>query len=158
MAENLAATAEPLKELSITRHIAAPPEKVFRTYFDRQEEWFAPKPWSARIIASERRAGGRSSLVMTSPDGEETPPMEGVYLEIVENERIVFTDAFTAGWAPNGPFMVAIVTFEAEGDGTRYTASARHWTQEALKQHEEMGFVTGWGVCADQLAALCESD
>ena len=40
---------------------------------------------------------------------------------------------------------------------TRYTARARHWTDEAKKQHEEMGFEPGWGACADQLKALCEA-
>ncbi|WP_419722910.1 SRPBCC family protein [Sphingobium aquiterrae] len=142
-------------ELSITRYIAAPPEKVFRTYFDRQEEWFAPRPWTSSIIVSEPRAGGRSVMTMTSPEGEETPPMEGVFLEVVENARIVFTDAFTAGWVPQGPFMVAIVTLAPEGEGTRYTATARHWSAKARARHEEMGFSTGWAICADQLAALC---
>jgi uncharacterized protein YndB with AHSA1/START domain len=32
----------------------------------------------------------------------------------------------------------------------------RHWTEATMKQHEEMGFVEGWGACADQLVALCE--
>jgi len=53
--------------------------------------------------------------------------------------------------------MVTIITFAAEGEGTRYTASARHWSEEALKQHEAMGFTTGWGKVADQLAALAEA-
>ena len=46
---------------------------------------------------------------------------------------------------------------EPEGSGTRYTARARHWTDEALEQHRAMGFEAGWGACADQLKALCES-
>ena len=46
---------------------------------------------------------------------------------------------------------------EAEGDGTRYTARARHWTPESKAHHLEMGFLEGWGVCADQLQALCEA-
>jgi uncharacterized protein YndB with AHSA1/START domain len=40
--------------------------------------------------------------------------------------------------------------------GTRYTARARHWTPESLAHHRDMGFETGWGLCADQLKALCE--
>ena len=40
---------------------------------------------------------------------------------------------------------------------TRYTAYARHWTEEAMTQHKEMGFDEGWGAVADQFAALCES-
>ena len=54
--------------------------------------------------------------------------------------------------------MVVIIEFAAEGDGTRYTARVRHWTDEALKQHEAMGFESGWGTVADQLAALAEAE
>lgn len=142
-------------ELSVTRHIAAPPERVFRIWVDRLEEWFAPKPWTTRLIEQDLRPGGRSAMVMKGPDGE-TPPMEGVILEVVENRRIVVTDAFSAGWIPQTAFMVSIMTFEPEGDGTRYTAAARHWNEEARKQHEAMGFHPGWDIVADQLAALCE--
>jgi uncharacterized protein YndB with AHSA1/START domain len=53
--------------------------------------------------------------------------------------------------------MVAIFTFEPDGDGTLYRACARHWTEEAMKQHEAMGFIEGWGIVAGQLAALAEA-
>ncbi|MCC6480273.1 MAG: SRPBCC domain-containing protein, partial [Sphingomonadaceae bacterium] len=43
-----------------------------------------------------------------------------------------------------------------DGDGTRYTALCRHWTEADCKRHEEMGFIDGWGACADQLVELCE--
>ena len=45
-----------------------------------------------------------------------------------------------------------------EGTGTRYTARARHWKEEDATSHKDMGFEDGWGACADQLAALCESE
>ena len=64
----------------------------------------------------------------------------------------------TGDFEPAGRFMIGIWKIAPESDGTRrYTASARHWTEEAYKQHEEMGFVEGWGICADQLKALCEA-
>ena len=94
---------------------------------------------------------------MRDPAGTEAPN-EGVYLEVVQDRKLVFTNAYTAGWMPTDkPFMTAIVTFEplgADGQRTRYTAVARHWTEEARQQHEAMGFHIGWGICADQLEAL----
>jgi uncharacterized protein YndB with AHSA1/START domain len=54
--------------------------------------------------------------------------------------------------------MVAIVDFEPEGSGTRYTARVRHWNQEAQKAHEAMGFEEGWGICAAQLAEIAEAE
>ena len=53
--------------------------------------------------------------------------------------------------------MVGIFEIEPEGDGTRYTARARHWSEETMKQHLEMGFEPGWMTCADQLKAICEA-
>jgi uncharacterized protein YndB with AHSA1/START domain len=54
--------------------------------------------------------------------------------------------------------MTAIMTFDDEGGGqTRYTARARHWSEDDKKTHEQMGFHQGWGICADQLAVLAKS-
>jgi len=82
-------------------------------------------------------------------------PQPGVYLEVVENERLVFTDAYSEAWKPSEkPFMTVIVTFENESGKTRYTARARHWTVADREAHEKMGFHEGWGRATDQLEAL----
>lgn len=141
--------------LSVERHIAALPEKVWRVMTERQEEWWCPKPWSVEIVDQDRRPGGRSALVMRGPNGEEHPD-EGIFLAYDEGRGFVVTDALDADFNPHDPFMVGSWQIAPEGDGTRYTASARHWTEEAMKQHEAMGFTEGWGACADQLKALCE--
>ena len=137
-------------ELSITRLIDAPREAVWRAWTERLTEWWAPKPWTTEIIELDLRPGGRSAMIMRGPNGEEMPN-EGVILEVVPQESVVFTDAFTVGWIPQTPFMVGFFRLEDEGGKTRYTAGARHWTAEALKQHEAMGFTEGWGAVAAQL-------
>ena len=151
-------------ELSITRFIDAPPETVYRVYTERTGEYWCPKPWTTPVVDWDLRAGGRANTVMRSPEGEDMPH-EGVFLEVVPNEKIVFTNAFTAGWTPqvlSGDGcdfgMVAIVTLEPEGSGTRYTAIVRHWDEESLKKHEEMGFHEGWMQCADQLVDIAEAE
>jgi uncharacterized protein YndB with AHSA1/START domain len=53
--------------------------------------------------------------------------------------------------------MTAIITLDDEDGKTRYTARVRHWNAEDKKTHEGMGFHTGWGICADQLAALAKT-
>lgn len=95
---------------------------------------------------------------MQGPDGQALPS-EGVYLDVIEGRQLVFTDAFTAGWAPKdgAPFMVVIITLEDEDGKTRYTARARHWSVEAARQHESMGFHSGWGTCASQLEAVAKT-
>jgi uncharacterized protein YndB with AHSA1/START domain len=54
-------------------------------------------------------------------------PLKGVYLEVDQNERRVFTDAYTNAWEPSDkPFMTVIVTFVNEQGQTRYTVRVRH--------------------------------
>ncbi|MDP4574731.1 SRPBCC family protein [Qipengyuania sp. G39] len=146
-----------MHELSITRRINAAPEKVWDVLANRQDEWWCPKPWMIEMVAQERRPGGRSAMIMRGPDGEEMP-QEGIFLAWDEGRRFVTTDAVKSDFEPSDPFMIGIWEIEAYGDGTRYTARARHWTEDAMKQHADMGFEEGWGACADQLKALCEAD
>ena len=147
------------RELLLTRLIDAPPASVFRCWTEPEliVQWFTPPPWKTIHAEIDLRAGGASLIVMQGPDGTEMPN-HGVYLEVVRNERLVFTDAYSAGWVPaDKPFFTGILTFEDEGGKTRYTARARHWTVEDCDQHEKMGFHEGWGVATDQLAALAAS-
>lgn len=143
-------------ELVICRLIDAPAEKIFRAWTDPKlmKEWFCPKPWTIAKAETDVRPGGRSLVVMRSPEGQEFPN-EGVYLEVIPNKKIVFTDAYTAGWVPSGkPFFTGIIELEPQGNKTKYTARARHWKKEDRDQHAQMGFEEGWGICADQLEEL----
>ena len=144
-----------MHELTVTRYIDAPPDKVWDVMVNRQEDWWCPKPWAIELVAQERRPGGRSAMIMKGPNGEEMHE-EGIFLAWDEGRRFVVTDAVNADLEPRGPFMIGCWEIEPEGDGTRYTGRARHWSEEDRKKHEEMGFHDGWKAVADQLAALCE--
>lgn len=149
-----ASTAD--RELVLTRIIDAPREKLYRAWTEPalMKQWFAPQPLTTPTVETDVRPGGASLIVMRTPDGNEFPN-RGVYLEVVPNEKLVFTDAFTAAWEPSQkPFFTCVLTFEDVGGKTRYTARARHWTVADRETHEKMGFHEGWGQCTDQLAAL----
>jgi uncharacterized protein YndB with AHSA1/START domain len=151
---NAAPTSD--RELVLTRLIDAPREKLFKAWTDPAllKQWFAPLPWTTPVAELDVRPGGANLIVMRGPDGKEFPN-RGVYLEVVKNERLVFTDAYTKAWAPSEkPFMTVVLTFEDEGGKTRYTARVGHWTVADREAHEKMGFHEGWGQCTDQLAAL----
>lgn len=146
------------KELSLTRLIKAPREKVYAAWTQPElmKQWFAPLPFTTPIVELDLRVGGASKIVMQDVDGNQYPN-HGVYLELVPNEKIVCTDAYTSAWVPSEkPFMTMILTFEDEGGDTRYTARVVHWSEADREAHEQMGFYEGWGKCADQLAALVE--
>jgi uncharacterized protein YndB with AHSA1/START domain len=143
-------------ELVLTRLIDAPREKLYRAWTDPEllKQWFAPLPYTTPFAELDVRAGGANIVTMRGPDGQDMPN-RGVYLEVVENERLVFTDAYVEAWVPSAkPFMTVILTFEPEAGQTRYTARVRHWSAEDKEAHEKMGFHVGWGICADQLEAL----
>lgn len=144
------------RELVLSRLIAAPPAKVYRAWTEPEllMQWFAPQPWTTSHAELDVRPGGASLIVMRGPDGNEFAN-RGVYLAVVPNEFLVFTDAYTTAWEPSSkPFMTVVLTFADEAGGTRYTARVLHWTVADREAHEKRGFHEGWGRCTDQLAAL----
>ena len=146
-------------KLTITRVIHALPSLVYRAWTEPEllKQWFAPLPWTTPLAEIEVRPGGSNLIVMRNPQGDDFPN-RGVYLEVVPNSRIVFTDAYTSAWVPSPkPFMTVVLTFEPVEAGTKYTANVYHWSEADKAQHEKMGFYPGWGQCTDQLAALVES-
>jgi uncharacterized protein YndB with AHSA1/START domain len=144
------------RELVLTRLIDVPREKLFRCWTEPAliVQWFTPPPWKTVSAETDLRAGGSSCVVMQGPDGTRVPN-RGVYLEVVPNERLVFTDAYTSAWEPSEkPFFTCLLTFEDEGGKTRYTVRARHWSAADCASHEQMGFHSGWSIATDQLTAL----
>ena len=158
MTSQIATTSVEGRDLFLRRVMHAKPEKIFNAWTEPAllKQWFAPLPWTVSKVETDVCVGGTNLIVMRSPEGKEYPGY-GVYLEVVKNERLVFTDAFTKAWQPSEKaFMVAELTFELQGDKTNYTARVRHWTIADRETHEKMGFHQGWGTCAEQLAALVE--
>jgi uncharacterized protein YndB with AHSA1/START domain len=144
------------RELVLSRIIDAPREKVYRAWTDPDllKQWFAPLPFTTPVAELDVRPGGGNLIVMRSAEGVDYPN-RGVYLQVVQNECLVFTDAYTSAWEPSDkPFMTVVLTFDEEAGITRYTARVLHWTVEDRVKHEEMGFHEGWSRCADQLAEL----
>jgi len=78
------------------------------------------------------RPGGIFRTTMEGPEGH-VSPSTGCYLEVIGNERLVFTDGLLPGYRPAAnPFMTAILQLETvEGGKTRYTAIARHRDEES---------------------------
>jgi len=146
------------RDLILTRVIHATPASVYAAWTEPTllKQWFTPPPWQTSAAETDVRPGGSTCITMRGPDGSEFPN-RGVYLEVVPNQRLVFTNAYTSAWEPSDkPFMTVVLTFDPHPDGTLYTARVRHWTIADREQHEAMGFHTGWPICTEQLAALVE--
>lgn len=149
---------DPDLDLVLVRELAAPRAVIWRCWTEPEHlmQWFVPKPHKVTACHLDVRVGGACNTTFDV----EGAVMEnkGVYLEVVPEEKLVFTDTYTEGWKPAAePFMTAIVTFEDLGGGrTRYTAVARHRNAESARQHRDMGFHDGWGTVATQLEAYAQ--
>ncbi|WP_333867531.1 SRPBCC family protein [Cypionkella sp.] len=146
---------DPALDLSLTREIALPPAVLFACWTQSQHipQFFVPKPHRVVACHIDLRVGGAFNTSF-DVDGA-VMQNNGVWLEIVPDKKLVFTDAYTEGWKPAPePFMTAIITLDDLGDNrSRYTAIARHRSAEAAETHRQMGFYQGWGTVVDQLEA-----
>ena len=146
-------------DLMLTRDMDVPREVLYSCWTTPQHlmQWFVPKPHRVTECVLDVRAGGE--CVTTFDVDGHIVENKGIYLEVVPNEKLVFTDTYSAGWKPApDPFMTAIITFDDLGAGrTRYTAVVRHRNVEAAQKHTEMGFFDGWGTVATQLEAYAKT-
>src|SRR6185437_9938495 len=85
------------------------------------KKWFTPAPWTTVDCEIDLRPGGLFRTVMRSPEGQDFPNT-GCYLEVIENRKLVWTDALEPGYRPVAPptgsrpgpafHFTAILTFE----------------------------------------------
>src|SRR5487761_41048 len=111
------------RELVITRIFDAPRKVVYQAWADpeRAVKWLGPKGFTGKIIKMDARPGGSYRFYMRDPQGGDHW-QQGVFREIVENERIVQTYAWAdAEGNPTLPETLLTVTFEDHGAKTRLT-------------------------------------
>lgn len=150
---------DPKLDLVLEREIDVPVELVWKAWTTpaHVRHWFVPKPWTITDCEIDLRPGGIFRTTMRSPEGQEFPNV-GCYLDVVPNERMIFTDTLLPGFRPSPkPFFTAALLLERKGKGTRYTAIAIHGNEETRKQHEEMGFHDGWGTVVTQMVEFIKS-
>ncbi len=153
-------------DLSFTRVVDIPRALMWRAWTEPAllKPWFCPLPWKTIDCEIDLRPGGIFHTTMQSPEGQEFPNT-GCYLEILPQEKLVWTNALLPGFRPSlmtdtcgaedAHFMfTAMVEFADHADGTRYTATVIHADEAGCKQHANMGFEAGWGAALDQLVAM----
>ncbi len=143
-----AAAAEP--ELEIVRVFDAPRHLVYAAWTDpvHSTKWC---PQGMRIIHCEGdlRPGGKIRVGMRHDSGEEHWQV-GAYVEIVENERLVFTHAWDDGQGGTSPQTLVRVEFEDAGSGrTRMIFRQTGFTSTASRD----GHREGWMQAFDSMDA-----
>lgn len=154
-------------DLMFERVVDVPPELIWAAWTtpEKIKQWFTPAPWETVDCEIDLRPGGIFSTVMRSPEGQEFPNL-GCYLEVVKNEKLVWTNALEPGFRPSkrpvetpghecAEFsLTAMIALESYGNGTKYTALVMHSNAKDRAKHEAMGFQEGWGKAFDQLVAM----
>jgi len=146
--------AENGNEFTISRLIKAPRHIVWTAWTDPQhlEKWWCPAPMTCKVLTFDARIGGAFDIMMQSPNGEETT-QTGAFLDIIPQERIVFTTALTQEWRPSTTQLpiTGIISMSDEGNGTRYKTRVLYKNNEEYQQLGDMGFEVGWSLAIDQL-------
>jgi uncharacterized protein YndB with AHSA1/START domain len=152
------------REFVITRVINASRQSVFRAWTDPRQlaHWWGPHGFTNPVCELDVRPGGAWRIVMRSDDGV-AYPLKGVYLEIVESERLVFTDNFeehpadwqaalrqnAAGAAPTEAHNT--VMFEDLQGRTKLTIRTRFESVAVRDAMVKMGMYEGWSESLDRL-------
>lgn len=148
-------------DLTVSRLIKAPPARVWKAWTlpEHFEKWWIPAPIECQAVKLDLRPGGGFETRMRQPGKDFEPHVEGCFLDVVAEERLVFTTALTEGWRPATPWLAltAIMTMTVQDGGTFYAARVLHRNEEDARRHEEMGFHDGWGTVIEQLATLVEA-
>ena len=160
--------ANPQLDLVFEREVDLPKELIWQAWTRPEliQQWFTPAPWQTVGCEIDLRPGGLFYTVMRSPEGQDFPNT-GCFLEVVENQRLVWTSALGPGFRPvpavpgesatcDFAFTV-ILTLASQGTGTRYTALVLHRDEADRQKHDAMGFQDGWGKAFDQLVALVKT-
>jgi uncharacterized protein YndB with AHSA1/START domain len=147
-ARTSAATKLAKRELVITRIFDAPPRLVFKALTERDQlvRWWGPQGFTTPSCKMDVRPGGAYRICMRSPEGTDHW-VQGVYREIVEPERLVFTWAWEDDEGKPGHETVVAINFAARGRKTELTL--HHGIFESIKARN--AHEGGWTSCLDRL-------
>ncbi len=140
--------------VNLHRVLAAKPEKVFRAFLnpDAMAKWLPPNGFTCRVHHMQAKVGGTYKMSFTNFTTEKTVSFGGEYRELVENERLRYTDNFDD---PNLPGEIQVtVILKKVSLGTEMTI-----VQEGLPTVIPLeACYVGWQQSLNNLAKLVEPE
>jgi uncharacterized protein YndB with AHSA1/START domain len=117
------------------------------TQADKAARWWGPQGYVTLSCTMDARPGGHWRLSMRSPEGV-VRTKRGVYREVAEPDRLVFTYAWEDERGTPGHEMLVTVTFADHGAGTKLTLHQVTFESiEARDSHRD-----GWTSCMQRFA------
>jgi uncharacterized protein YndB with AHSA1/START domain len=143
------------RELKITRLFNAPRSLVFQVWTQPEHfsRWLGPKNFTTTFCQMDVRIGGTYRACIRSPEGTDHW-MQGVYHEIIEPERLVFTFVWEdEDGQPKQETIVTVTFAEQDGQTLLTFHQALFESVESRDSHR-----SGWSECFDRLEAYLASD
>ena len=136
------------------RVLRSKPERVYRAFLDADAmaKWLPPYGFTCKVHQLDARVGGTHKMSFRNFSSGNAHSFGGTYLELIPNERIVYTDSFDD---PNLPGeMKNTITLRAVSCGTEINI-----VQEGIPAAipTEMCYL-GWQESLEQLAKLVEPE
>lgn len=143
-------------EIRVTRAFAAPRTLVWQMWTQAEHlvKWWGPKGWTLPVCDVDLREGGSWLYCMKGPDGMESWG-KAVYREIVEPERLMYTDYFVDANGeplPDMPEATSTYVFSEQNGITTVVNTTRYATKELRDTVIEMGVEEGIKQTLDRLA------
>ena len=135
--------------LRIERLLDAPRDLVFKVWTDPKHlaKWWGPKDYTAPSCRMNVEPGGYYHIHIVSPEGK-AYWMQGVYKEVVEPERLVFTFSWDTPEGKRGHETTVTVLFEEADGKTKLTFHQAVFESDSSRNDHN----TGWSECFDRLA------
>jgi uncharacterized protein YndB with AHSA1/START domain len=134
--------------------LAARPKKIYRAFLDSDAmaKWLPPNGFTCRVNHMQTKVGVRYKMSFTNFTTEKTVSFGGEYRELVENERLRYTDNFDD---PNLPGEIQVtVILKKVSLGTEMTI-----VQEGLPTVIPLeACYVGWQQSLNNLAKLVEPE
>jgi uncharacterized protein YndB with AHSA1/START domain len=136
------------------RVLTAKPEKIYRAFLDRDAmaKWLPPNGYTCNVHHMDAKIGGTYKMSFTNFTTQKSVSFGGEYRELVENERLRYTDNFDD---PNlsGEIQVTVV-LKKVSLGTEITI-----VQEGLPTVIPLeACYVGWQQSLNNLAKLVEPE
>ncbi len=144
----------PAGTVRLHRVFSAPPERVYRAFLDADAmaKWLPPHGFTCKVHHMDAKVGGTFRMSFANFSSGHGHSFGGEYLELVPNERLVYTDRFDDPGLPGE--MRVTVTLTKVLCGTDIQV-----VQEGVPEviPVEMCYL-GWQQCLNQLATLVEPE
>jgi uncharacterized protein YndB with AHSA1/START domain len=136
------------------RVLTAKPEKIYRAFLDRDAmaKWLPPNGYTCSVHHMDAKVGGTYKMSFTNFTTQKSMSFGGEYRELVENERLRYTDNFDD---PNlsGEIQVTVI-LKKVSLGTEMTI-----VQEGLPTVIPLeACYVGWQQSLNNLAKLVEPE